>query len=102
MQPGLTIAGFVEAVLRVAVGCENGHLVPAVLQPYGSINNQALGPADAQVGMEEDYVLFGAGHVVSGDGFDLMTSGGASRSAFPALVIRYLVEAALSESKHRP
>ncbi len=70
-------------MLRVAVGGENGHLVPAVLQAYSGIDDQALGPADAQVGMEEDYVLLGAGHVVSGDGLDLMTSGGASRSAFP-------------------
>lgn len=59
---GLTIARLVEAVLPVAVRCEDGHLVPATLQPNGSIDDQALGAANAQVGVEEHNVLFFARH----------------------------------------
>lgn len=47
---------------RVAVRCEDGHLVPAVLQANRGIDDQALRPADAQVGVEEDDMLFRVRH----------------------------------------
>jgi hypothetical protein len=53
----LTIAGLVEAVLRVAVRCEDGDFVPATLEADSGIDDQTLGPADAQVRVEEHNVL---------------------------------------------
>lgn len=62
-QRGLTIAGLVEAVLRVAVRREDGDCVAAVLQPHGRVDDEPLRSADAKIGVEEDYVLLlFAGH----------------------------------------
>lgn len=44
-------------MLRVAVRCEDGDLVPAILEADCGIDDQALRPANAQVGVEEDDVL---------------------------------------------
>jgi hypothetical protein len=52
-----TVASLVEAVLRVAVAREDGHPVPAALEPDGSVDDQSLGAADAQVRVEKDEVL---------------------------------------------
>ena len=54
----LTVAGLIEARAGVAVGGEDGHPVTASLQSDGGVDDEAFGPADAQVGMEEDDVLF--------------------------------------------
>lgn len=51
------IAGFVEAVLGVAVGGEDCDFVAEVLQAYCGVDDEALGAADAEVGVEEDDVL---------------------------------------------
>lgn len=53
----LTIAGFIEAVARVAVRCEDGHLVTTVLQGDSGIDHETLGAAYAQIRVEEDGVL---------------------------------------------
>lgn len=54
----LTIASLVKAVVRVAVAGKDDDLVAALLQADGGVDDQSLGPANAQVGMEEDYGLF--------------------------------------------
>jgi hypothetical protein len=43
----LTIAGFVEAVIWVAVRREDCDLVASVLESNSSVNHQTLGTADA-------------------------------------------------------
>lgn len=48
-----TVFHFIEAVALVAVGREDGNLVPEVLQPDSSIDNQPLRAADAEVGVDE-------------------------------------------------
>lgn len=53
----LTIAGFVEAVGGVAMRSKYGNFVSAILEADGSIYDQALGSADAQVWVEEHNVL---------------------------------------------
>lgn len=56
------VAGFVEAVLRVAVGGEDCDFVAKILQAYGCVYYEAFCAADPKVGVEEDYVLgFGFG-----------------------------------------
>jgi hypothetical protein len=59
----LTIARLVEAVPRVAVRCEDGDLVPALLQRNSSIDNKTLGTANTEVRVEEDSVLLLLCHV---------------------------------------
>ncbi len=54
------VARLVEAVLRVAVRGEDRHPVAAALQADCCVDDEALGAADAEVGVDEDYVL-GAG-----------------------------------------
>jgi len=54
---GLTVAGFIEAVPRVAVRREDGHPVPAVLEGNSGVDDQPLGTSDAQIWMDEDCVL---------------------------------------------
>lgn len=44
-------------MLRVAVRCEDGDLVPAILEADCGIDDQALRPANAQVRVEEDDVF---------------------------------------------
>lgn len=58
----LTIAGLIEAMAGVAVGCEDGDFVAAVLQPDGGVNHQALSAADAEIWMKKDDVLLGVRH----------------------------------------
>jgi len=58
----LTVASFVKAMAGIAMRREDGDLVAAILQPDGGINYQSLGPADAQVRMEEDNVLLRVRH----------------------------------------
>jgi hypothetical protein len=65
-RPRLTVAGLVEAVLRVAVRREDGDRVPAPLEGDGGVDDQALRPANAQVRVEEDGVLLLRGHVCAG------------------------------------
>jgi hypothetical protein len=60
---GLTIARFVEAMPWVAVRCEDGDLVPALLQRDSGIDNKTLSAANAEVRMEEDGVLLVLCHV---------------------------------------
>jgi hypothetical protein len=56
-RSGLTVARLVEAVLRVAVGGEDGDTVSAALQRHGGVDDQPLGSANTQVRVEEDGVL---------------------------------------------
>ena len=56
-QKRLTIASLVEAVLRVAVRCEDGDLVPAALQADSGVDDEALSAANTQIWVEEDDVL---------------------------------------------
>lgn len=51
------IAGFVEAVLGIAVGGEDGDFVAEVLEADCCVDDEAFSAADAEVGVEEDYVL---------------------------------------------
>lgn len=51
------ISGFVEAMIRIAVGCEDGDLVTYILQANSCIDHKAFGAANAEIGMEEDDVL---------------------------------------------
>jgi hypothetical protein len=60
---GLTIARFVEAVPWVAMRCEDGDLVPALLQRDSGIDDQTLSATNAEVRMEEDDVLLVLRHV---------------------------------------
>jgi hypothetical protein len=60
---GLTIARFVEAMPWVAVRCEDGYLVPTLLQRDSGIDNKTLSAANAEVRMEEDGVLLVLCHV---------------------------------------
>ena len=53
----LTVARFVKAMGGVAMRCEYGDLVPSFLEPHGSIDYKTLGTTNAQIRMEEDYVL---------------------------------------------
>lgn len=48
------VAGFVEAVTRVAVAREDDDSVAALLQANGSVHDQALGAADAQIRVQKD------------------------------------------------
>lgn len=59
----LTIAGFVEAVRRIAVRGEDGDGVAKVLQTDGGVDDEAFGAADAEVGVEEDDVFLLFAHV---------------------------------------
>lgn len=49
-----TIAGFIEAVVRVAVACKDDDLVAAFLQADGRVDDETLCAADAEVGVQED------------------------------------------------
>lgn len=51
------VAGFVEAVTRVAVAREDDDSVAALLQANGSVHDQALGAADAQIRCRKTIVL---------------------------------------------
>ena len=53
MAGGLTVAGFVEAMRRVAVGGEDCDAVAKLLKPDGGIDNEPLCAAYAEVGVEE-------------------------------------------------
>lgn len=48
------VAGFVEAVTRVAVAREDDDSVAALLQANGGVHDQALGAADAQIRVQKD------------------------------------------------
>lgn len=50
----LTIACFIEAVLWVTVGREDGNFVASILKTNGGVNYQALSTANPQIGVEED------------------------------------------------
>jgi hypothetical protein len=52
-----TIARFIEAVLGIAMARKNCHLMPPFLKADGSIDNQALSAANAQIWVEEDYMF---------------------------------------------
>lgn len=52
-----TIAGFVKAMLRVAVTREHDDSVAAILQANGCVHNESLSASDAQIGVEEDHSL---------------------------------------------
>ena len=41
-------------MLRIAMARKYYHLVAPLLQAYSSVDHEALGAADSQVGMEED------------------------------------------------
>ena len=56
-----TIAGFVEAVRRVAVGGEDRDAVAELLEADGGVEDEALGAADAEVWVEE-YDALALGH----------------------------------------
>jgi hypothetical protein len=58
----LTVAGFVKAVPRVAVRSKDGDLVSTALQRNGSVDDEPLGAANAEVRMQEDKVLLLLGH----------------------------------------
>jgi hypothetical protein len=53
----LAIVGFVEAVLGIAVGGEDSDFVAEVLETDCCVDDEAFCAADAEVGVEEDYVL---------------------------------------------
>ena len=55
---GQTIAGFVEAVVGVAVAGEDDDFVAALLKADGGVDDESLGAADAEVGVQKDYGLF--------------------------------------------
>lgn len=54
-----TITGFVKAMLRIAVACEDDDLVAAVLKADSGIDDESLSSADSQVRVQEDYGLLG-------------------------------------------
>lgn len=53
----LTITRFVETVVCIAIGCEDGDPMSAVLQSYCSVDDEPLGSANPQVRVKEDYVF---------------------------------------------
>lgn len=64
-QRGLTIAGLIKAMSRVAVRGEDGDFVSAFLQRDCGIDNEPLGAANAEIRVEEDGVLLLLRHVCS-------------------------------------
>jgi hypothetical protein len=60
----LTIAGFVEAVVGITVGSKDRDFVATILQADGGVDDEALGSANAQIRVEEDYVSRFGGHDV--------------------------------------
>ena len=42
-----TISGFIEAMLRVAMRCEDGDFMTTVLKAYSSIDDEPLGATNA-------------------------------------------------------
>ena len=53
----LTISGFLEAMVGIAVRSENGNLVALRLQADRCINNESFCAADPEVWVEEDDIL---------------------------------------------
>ena len=54
---GHAISSFVEAVFWIAVAGKDSYSMPAVLQAYGSINNEPFCSSYPQIGMEEQNCL---------------------------------------------
>jgi hypothetical protein len=53
----LTITGFLETMAAIAMRCVDGDFVSAFLEANRGINDQSLGTANAEIGVEEDYVF---------------------------------------------
>ena len=51
---GPTISSFVKAVSRIAVAGEDRDAVAKILEADGGIDDETLGAADAEIGVEED------------------------------------------------
>lgn len=64
-----TITCFVEAVARIAMGCEDDHSMSKTLQADSGINYKTLGTAYAKVRMEKDNCLRRCRHCYDDDHF---------------------------------
>lgn len=49
-----TISGLIEAMVLVAIGCQDSDFVAAGLQSHGGIDDQAFGASYPKVRMHED------------------------------------------------
>ena len=63
-----TITGFVEAVARIAMRCEDDHSMSKMLQTDSRIDYKTLGTAYAKVRVEEDNCLRRCRHCYDDDG----------------------------------
>lgn len=52
------IPSLFKTMSRITMRCEDGDLMPPVLQAHGSVDDETLGSSNAEVGMDEDYVIF--------------------------------------------
>jgi hypothetical protein len=52
-----TVTGFLKAMLRIAMRCEDSDRVTTVLEANGCVDHEALCSTDTEIGVEEDDIL---------------------------------------------